>query len=594
MSVSALSPTATPSAALPDTQLKRKKIADGREQVFFPNGRIDVSNFEEDDESQVEGVRIFPDETFEKGIFSWDRSTRTLDELEIGSREKDDQTTYVNPPLIQFAGFDCANTRVVYGYIEKSGGGRQRAVLQKTATPHEYILFKGTPLEALLAALADGHNYVEIDKALNDEDNPINPKEFLAAIQKPNRDGVPFIFTLHPENLIQVFFLSQEFNVPIDLTLIHPITQNTLFMQWVGKGHFSLTEWMLRSDPRVIRGVEKLTRPLFSEALLKSVGYEADMIIDAMKTAGIALREPDEWMRKAYKGDTHFSEEAFRSLPLQLRELLYSIANQFRRDAFVCRLNDLGMGADEIVLFPPQFIAHNMDCIAIGSKLGFHLQELRQQRRLLTSEEFSALDQSKIFDMKGRIDRHFGGNFIRETAAAHHCTRIKAPMDYVVFDTAEPIKCRVHRNQQVNIECPYSVRAERVIQVERSLSREEMAQLLTVLFAAGYSDIHRGNFIVAEDGVYIVDTEDSSFAGKPGLHIAGQHQVNALFAVMRPKDAADREWLLATIRERQESQAKRQHEIDAEWTHFDKRREAESAKFGFTHSRDFQFDIFAS
>ncbi len=55
------------------------------------------------------------------------------------------------------------------------------------------------------------------------------------------------------------------------------------------------------------------------------------------------------------------------------------------------------------------------------------------------------------------------------------------------------------------------VYAERIQCANRRITLTEVSELLRLFEATGCSDIHWGNIIVAEDGVYIIDTEFRNF-----------------------------------------------------------------------------------
>jgi hypothetical protein len=341
-------------------------------------------------------------------------------------------------------------------------------------------------------------------------------------------------------------------------------------------------------DPRVIQGIAKLTRPLFADALLQRKEEEAELLLKAMGAAGIKLQEPDEWIRKAYKGESDFTDEDFHRLTPQLQQLLYTISNLYCRDAFVGRLNGLGMAAKEPFVYPRHIVGPNMNVIDIRRSLGHFLRTMRQEGLLLTKEEFSRLDQSKYRRKDGAvlIERVLGRNFIEETAATHRCPHIKAPKKYIVFDDGQPITIRVNPDQTIDIHNVHTLFADKVPPCNRKLTREQMTQFLTVLGAVGFQDLPR-NFHVTENDVQFIDTEASSFRGMPGLY----GQLGELYSVMKPED---HDWLKATIDAKVAEFNKTAKEVIRELDRQDKHHQAEAEKFGFTHVRTFTFDFPAS
>lgn len=55
--------------------------------------------------------------------------------------------------------------------------------------------------------------------------------------------------------------------------------------------------------------------------------------------------------------------------------------------------------------------------------------------------------------------------------------------------------------------------SKKIKSVERKLSRDEIDELIQVVATANFLDLWPENIVVAEDGVYFIDTEFKSFAG---------------------------------------------------------------------------------
>lgn len=558
----------------------KQNSADGTEIVTYENGVIErISAKTERSGLYRQGERRFPKGIIEQGRFFYCASRKTLNSLEMGMRQHEGVCTYRNPKLID----NNKNAQVVFGIV--SIGGLQRLVPLQRISPTDFVLFKGTLVEGLLQAAQDLDSRGIIQTMLTSKESSIDPRDFFTTLLKPNKEGTPLLFTLSHATLEEVLLLACQMEIPIDLQTVDPVSKNTLFNQWVGKGHTSLTQLMLEMDPRVIQGVQRLARPLFADALLQRNEEEMEIILAAMSKAGIKLQEPDEWICRAYKGDTDFPDEAFRKLTPQLQTLLYTLANIYCREAFVGRLNGLGLAAKEPFIYPRHIIGPTMNVIDIRRAIGAFLQNMRSQGLLLTTEEFANLDPSKFHRKAfGKIDRILGRDFIEQIAKAKNCPHIGAPRKMLVVNDRQPIRIRVDSQQNIHLENAYTLYADKVPDTNRKLTRDQMTQFLTVLDAIGYNDLAR-NFHVTADDVQIIDSENNAFSGMPGL----VGRLDVLYSVMNPEDHT---WLGETIAARVAEQDKGEKAMIRELTRQDKIYEAEATKFGFAHTRTFSFDIF--
>lgn len=103
-------------------------------------------------------------------------------------------------------------------------------------------------------------------------------------------------------------------------------------------------------------------------------------------------------------------------------------------------------------------------------------------------------------------------NIINELNLKH----IKIPKKFVIVDdTVDQIGIKVH--PPINKGCMLidsehlTVEAEYIHQADRILSREEVTELITLIKKAEFNDLLRSNFIIADEGIYLIDTEMKGF-----------------------------------------------------------------------------------
>jgi len=470
---------------------------------------------------------------------------RVIDKQEVVV-VKDGIETFVKPKLI-FEDITVGKIQINFAEVEIDGE-KQLVALQRAIVGDfqhgDWMRYEGSPAEALLSIAQDNaerwmppegrHRGAPIDRILKDPLNTIIPRDaFLRHLFEANAKGTPWIFTLNEKSFSEMLRLAKTGEIVIDLQTKDPVSQKTLFTKWAGQGYKYVTESMLQLDPTAALQTDAQGDTPFAKAVLTGVQEEADvqeeaeMLLAAMKEQGVVLSEKDVWICRAFTGDCGFEDAAFTTLDPELKSLIYRVANMYMREALVMKLNGLGMGSQEPLWFAHpglDVVAPNMDCITARESIQAFLTDLRRQGLLMTKEEFSQLDQSKYMSKTAQVGRILGRDFIERTAKKLGLTHIKAPKKVAVIELNSSVLGNPEPRTNVAISVVGSfelksqnleIYAERITSVRRTVSREEMSELLTLLAAVRYSDFLGDNLMIAQDGIYIIDTEFHNFRFEP-------------------------------------------------------------------------------
>ena len=182
-----------------------------------------------------------------------------------------------------------------------------------------------------------------------------------------------------------------------------------------------------------------------------------------------------------------------------------------------------------------------MDVATTHQTISAYLVRLRQEGRLLTENEFQEVQSNSAWCNKGNFTRILGRDYILDLIKELNLKHIKVPEKKAVIDSnKETLSFEVSQYGSQNLVFMSSeaicIYAQEIQTTSRFVSREEMTELFTIIEAANFSDLWDVNFIVAEDGIYFIDTEIKSFCDtiigvrwkdypiswlrkiKPGLH----------------------------------------------------------------------------
>lgn len=194
---------------------------------------------------------------------------------------------------------------------------------------------------------------------------------------------------------------------------------------------------------------------------------------------------------------------------------IYQEANESHNVALVRQLNDLGMQPKVPSFSGPTIISNFMDIATkYDTILGF-MKELRQSNRLLTEQEFQSLSTKKWIQ-KSKLGRILGCDHLMRKIAEKELKHMKTPLKIVVIEDAESLKISGWEYSDNLYELDsdqVKIFAEDIKPIERKLSRDEIDELIQVIATTNFLDLWPANIVVAEDGVYFIDTEFKSFAG---------------------------------------------------------------------------------
>lgn len=457
---------------------------------------------------------------------------------------------------------------VNFGVVEVHG--QQRLVALKAVDPSrayimmrnvEYTLYNGSPYEALLTlaktqSRIPGFDTTIIDTVLNHPQNGVvDPAQFVNFVLQPGANHVPRIFSLSTSCIQSVFRAAKQCGIKIDPRLQDPVTGITLFEKCAGEGYEELTQMMLDNDPTVIAEVNAQgSTCLFRAASSKWKKKEAALLVQAMQQQGIDFSHSNLWIAHAFYGSTEFEDAVFNELPPELKKQIYTIANEHGHEALVLRLDALGAGEKPLPIRGPNLFSLNANFVTARKSLEQCLLKWTQRGVLSTAGKYY-FDLQKFKKKESDIGRILGRDFIERTAQSLGSHSVKVPRKFaVVKEGLSSVSISMDGGvlgQKIESD-NFEVYAEFIKPSGRKhLTREEMAGLLKVLVATRYSDITLGfnpNFIIAADGVYIIDTDYQIFRAHPAFE-----QMGRLEEMMAERD---HQWLQQQIRQHQETYVK--------------------------------------
>lgn len=302
------------------------------------------------------------------------------------------------------------------------------------------------------------------------------------------------------------------------------LIKKEVFLKWIRHRNYNTNtpfkpmELMLHAYPELAYSIDAEGK----SALVLSIecGAEGNIkaLLGAMEISKRELSEYELWMKKSFEGNVSFSDSDFNLLPVEIKKDIYRIANTYANEALVSRLNFLGMEykGKGSKIKDLSLLHEQMDAIQIRKSIKNYLINLHQQGRLLTKDEFGKNDS---FMLKGGIERIIGRDFIARKLIELNARFIKVPNKILVTNCAkERIDEEIHIHIFEYGSQPLMIGsnritcyAEKIKPSPRFIEFEEMLELIVVLEATYYADLWDHNFIVAEDGIYFIDTEYKSF-----------------------------------------------------------------------------------
>jgi len=199
------------------------------------------------------------------------------------------------------------------------------------------------------------------------------------------------------------------------------------------------------------------------------------------------------------------------------KRALYQEANEKHNVDLVSQLNESGMKPKIPCFSGPTIISSYMDIATKHGIILHFLKELRETNRLLNEREFQSLSSKKWIKKDIVLSRILGCDHLIQKIMEGDLQHIKVPLKIAVVEEVESLKVSGHdyRDGLYDIySTQIKIYAETVPSVDRKLSRDEIDELIHVITTSNFTDLLPENIIVAEDGIYFIDTEFKSFAGK--------------------------------------------------------------------------------
>ena len=458
-----------------------------------------------------------------------------ISEFNINPREG--AVVYNNPKLLFTAAELPGGKKLNFALIKT---GREEKLVPVTLAPFskEYSTYQGSANEALLKiAQAKNRRYNSepglfngspVKYLLNHPANSmINKEEFIKFILEKDETGSPRICTLSAESTLEILNMIKEENIPINLNDKTP-RGNTLLNVWLDQNNIGLAmglaikepiiaeimKIIFELDPSVIDQIKEQKNSALLETILNGTNEVADVLMDAMIKRGITFSPEEAWMIRAFKNDTNFPEKEFTELNQELKAKIFFVANAFGNEEMVIKLKSLGMNVVPVVPVGPSILAHNMDIITRRNVMEGFLKDLRTGGLLLTTEEFSALEETDSkYIRKGlnQIGRIQGRNFIEKVAEENGLKHIKVPKKMAVVSDKSISIGFSDQLELIPKQGQVTIYAERIEKDDRTLSLEEGIELMIALEKTGYNDFFGENFFIAKDGIYFIDTEYENF-----------------------------------------------------------------------------------
>ena len=126
------------------------------------------------------------------------------------------------------------------------------------------------------------------------------------------------------------------------------------------------------------------------------------------------------------------------------------------------------------------------------------------------------------------ITRIIGLEHARKIIFRNKLEKVKLPKKYVWRDQSKAtVSLKIEPSGTLSSK-DYTIYAERIESSDRPMSLEELKEVIIFFHQAKFCDFTPGNLLIAEDGIYFVDTEDKSFN-----HYRGDHHFSLLKTLAR-------------------------------------------------------------
>lgn len=469
----------------------------------YNNGVIEEVQSSRESEGGVcwtywEGRRIYPDGVIETGRFDdfcW----------HIGTRAEKETTIYRLPDTL-VKGYSL-DRGLIWADIE---GEKRLIVIHKKPGSGdyscEYIQIKEELIPTLTEILKEENDVSEksIQEILS---GPINCEDFITSLFNTNS-----VFSLQPYPLQILLKIIKKNGLIVNLHQKHPETGETLLNRYANKPN--ILQILIDIDPTLIRRTED-SEIAFVRALLSGNRKGAAMLFNAMESQNIPLLPRELLFKKVAFSEGEVTLEELRSVSKEDQQIVYQLVNIYSQLNVVRTMKALGFNRSEDLLMRegPSIFGCNMDVLEMHEQLQAFLKDLRSQKLLLTQTEFNQLSTENYIEKGSDIGRILGRNYIEKKARELGLKHVKAPRKMIVIDD-EIASIKLRTSAGLDIRAPegcFTIYAERIQESNRKITFEEVSELLRLFEATGFSDIHWGNVIIAEDGVYVIDTEFTNF-----------------------------------------------------------------------------------
>jgi hypothetical protein len=441
-----------------------------------------------------EGRRIYPDGVIETGGFDdfrWHKGTRA---------EKETTTYRLPDTLVNSYSLDRG---LIWADIE---GEKRLIVIHKKPGSDDYVQTKEELIPTLTEILKKENNVRE--KSLQEIlSGPINCEEFITSLFKTNS-----VFSLKPYPLQILLKIIKDKGLIVNLHQKDPETRETLLDRY--SKNAKILQVLLDIDPTLIQRTED-SEIAFVRALLSGNQKGAAILFNAMESQKNPLLPRELLFKKIAFSESEVTLEELESLSRTDQQIAYQLANIYSQLNVVRIMKALGFNRSEELIMRegPSIFGCNMDVLEMHEQLQAFLKNLRSQKLLLTQTEFNQLSTENYIEKGSDIGRILGRNYIEKKARELGLKHVKAPRKMIVIDDEIP-SIKLRTSASLDIEAPkggITIYAERIQASNRKITSEEVSELLRLFEATGFSDIHWGNVIIAEDGVYIIDTEFTNF-----------------------------------------------------------------------------------
>lgn len=482
----------------------------------YKNGIVEEVRTESTSGGPWWGRRLHPNGVIEEGKFF-----RVM-ALSQGVRQDSEGRTYVGlqEPYFQTLG------RAIMG-VKENGQRRLIVVESKENNAFEYLQVDADPILAFIEILKAGGGIGSTSKLNLLSWGSIDWDDLIRQLFETD-----WLLSLNADSVEDVLEILTEKGGGVDL--LQRFAQAAPILEGLLDLHASKSQILKRLlgiHPYLIHRLLERSEGAFVDDLLKANKKRASIILDAMEKQKIALTSRERVFKEVVFSENGVSLKKLRALSHEDREIAFRLANTYSRLKVVRALRHLGFTRKDPLLMreEPSIFGHNMDALEIHDRLRAFFREKRSLGLVLSRSEFNRLPQENYVKKTPDLGRILGRDYLQRTIRELGLQYIKVPQKIMVIEDHADLKLQT----SASIYCKkqgVQVYAERIPQSSRKTRPEEAAELLHLCEVTGYGDIHTGNIWIAEDGIYIIDTEFvnfTSFSGCPfkkitekvGLHL---------------------------------------------------------------------------